>query len=74
MPHNNVKDSILYFSGEPNISTTSLFVAILFFGSIQSLILGVLSVYIGSIFKEAKKRPLYIVESSVGFKDSEEKS
>lgn len=64
----------LYFSGEPDISTTSLFVAILFFGSIQSLILGVLSVYIGSIFKETKKRPLYIVESSIGFNNLEEKS
>ena len=74
LPHNNVKDFILYFSGEPNISTTSLFVAILFFGSIQSLILGVLSVYIGSIFKEAKKRPLYIVESSVDLKTFRRKS
>ncbi len=64
----------LYLSGEPDISTTSLFVAILFFGSIQSLILGVLSVYIGSIFKETKKRPLYIVESSIGFNNLEEKS
>lgn len=57
----------LFLSGEPNISSTSIFVAILFFGGIQSLILGVLSVYIGTIFKDTKKRPLYIVESAYGF-------
>ena len=57
----------LFLSGEPEISPTSIFVAILFFGGIQSLILGVLSVYIGTIFKDTKKRPLYIIESSFGF-------
>ncbi len=57
----------LFLSGEPDISSTSIFVAILFFGGIQSLILGVLSVYIGTIFKDTKKRPLYIVESAYGF-------
>ncbi len=60
----------LFFSGETDISSTSIFVAILFFGSIQSLILGVLSIYIGSIFKESKKRPLYIIESSYGFNEN----
>ena len=62
-----VRTILLFFSGEPNISPTSIFVAILFFGSIQSLILGILSVYIGSIFKESKKRPMYIVDSAYGF-------
>ena len=62
----------LFFSAEPNISPTSIFVAILFFGSIQSLILGVLSIYVGSIFKESKKRPLYIIEKTYGFEDSNE--
>lgn len=65
---------ILFFSGESDISTTSLFVAILFFGSIQSLVLGILSLYIGSIFKETKNRPLYIVESTLGFEDYKDNS
>ena len=60
----------LYFAGVPTISSTSIFVAILFFGSVQSLILGVLSIYIGSIFKETKKRPLYIVQDTHGFENS----
>lgn len=61
----------LFLSGEPEISTTSIFVAILFFGGVQSLILGILSVYIGTIFKDSKKRPLYIIESSFGFENDE---
>ena len=69
-----IRTILLYFMGEPNISTTSLFVAILFFGSINSLILGILSIYIGSIFKDSKKRPLYIIESSFGFNESYEHS
>ena len=44
-----IRTILLFLMGEPNISTTSLFVAILFFGSINSLILGILSIYIGSI-------------------------
>ncbi len=59
----------LYSMGVSAISSTSIFVAILFFGSVQSLILGVLSIYIGSIFKETKKRPLYIIQKTYGFEE-----
>ena len=69
-----IRTFLLFLMGEPNISTTSLFVAILFFGSINSLILGILSIYIGSIFKDSKKRPLYIIESCYGFDDLSNKS
>ena len=69
-----IRTLLLFLIGEPNISTTSIFVAILFFGSINSLILGILSIYIGSIFKDSKKRPLYIVESCFGFDDLSNKS
>ena len=69
-----IRTVLLFLIGEPNISTTSLFVAILFFGSINSLILGILSIYIGSIFKDSKKRPLYIIESCYGFDDLSNKA
>ena len=59
----------LFFSGAPDISSTSIFVAILLFGGIQSLILGILSIYIGSIFKESKKRPMYIIDTAYGFEE-----
>ena len=56
----------LYLSGVENISTTSIFVAILLFGSIQSLILGFLGLYIGSIHRQVKNRPLYIIDNVIG--------
>ena len=61
----------LFFSGAVDISATSIFVAILFFGSMQSLILGVLAIYISTIFKETKNRPLYIIDNTISFEDLE---
>jgi len=39
----------------------SLFVAVLFLGSLQLISIGVLGEYIGRIFAETKQRPLYII-------------
>ncbi len=44
----------------------SILVAILFFGSIQLISLGVLGEYIGRIYMETKKRPIYIVRKQYG--------
>jgi dolichol-phosphate mannosyltransferase len=41
----------------------SLFTAIVFFGGIQMLTIGILGTYIGNIFDEVKNRPEYIIES-----------
>lgn len=43
---------------------TSLTVIILFFGGIQLLSIGILSVYVSKIYREVKGRPLYIIEST----------
>lgn len=39
----------------------------LFLGGTQLLTIGVLGLYVGTIYKEVKRRPNYIVESKVGF-------
>tara|TARA_B100000315_G_scaffold212813_1_gene210404 strand:+ start:166 stop:363 length:198 start_codon:yes stop_codon:yes gene_type:complete len=43
--------------------------AVLFIGSIQLLAIGVLGLYIHSIYQEVKGRPNYIIESLYGFKN-----
>ena len=44
----------------------SMLVAILFFGSIQLISLGVLGEYIGRIYMETKKRPIYLIRKRHG--------
>ncbi len=53
------------------IGWSSLMVTISFIGGVQLLSLGILGEYIGRIFTETRKRPLYIVESELATDDSE---
>ena len=46
----------------------SLLVAVLFFGSLQLICLGVLGEYIGRIYMETKNRPLYVIRKHYGVK------
>jgi glycosyltransferase involved in cell wall biosynthesis len=48
---------------------TAIMTAILFLGSIQLLSIGILGLYIHSIFIEVKKRPNFIIESTYGFNE-----
>ena len=43
----------------------SLIVAVMFFSGIQLISLGVIGEYVGRIFAEVKRRPLYIVAEEV---------
>ena len=46
----------------------SLLVAVLFFGSLQLISVGMLGEYIGRIYMETKRRPLYLVRKHYGVK------
>lgn len=50
----------------------SLIVSIMFFGGIQLLSLGILGEYIGRIFAEVKRRPLYLIAERLGPEGSEQ--
>jgi hypothetical protein len=45
---------------------TSLIVAVTFMGGLQLTVLGILGEYLGEVFDEAKRRPLYLVDEVFG--------
>lgn len=49
----------------------SLMVAILFLGGTQLLSVGILGEYIGRIYRESKRRPLYVVKKKIGIKSTD---
>jgi dolichol-phosphate mannosyltransferase len=53
---------------------TALFIAVLFIGGAQLLSLGVIGEYIGRIYGESKRRPLYLVEEAHGFAQASERA
>lgn len=49
---------------------TSLLVVVLFLGGIQLVSIGVLGEYIGRIYRETKRRPLYVVAETWGYESA----
>ncbi|MGD0456722.1 MAG: glycosyltransferase family 2 protein [Terriglobia bacterium] len=50
----------------------SLVIAILFLGGVQLICLGIIGEYIGRIYGESKRRPLYLIQERLGFAESAE--
>ena len=48
--------------GDPTSGWPSLMTVILFIGGFQLLTIGILGKYIGKVFTETKKRPVYIIK------------
>lgn len=65
-----VVQKLVGYNLTPGLSTTVLFIT--FFSGIQLLGLGLIGEYVGRIYDEVKRRPMYIVDKSVNFKNLDE--
>jgi glycosyltransferase involved in cell wall biosynthesis len=54
-----------FVAGHTPPGYTSLIVMMLFLGGLQLTVLGILGEYLGSVFDEVKRRPLYIVDEVI---------
>ncbi|MDR3251743.1 MAG: glycosyltransferase family 2 protein [Tannerella sp.] len=57
----------IYGFNNAEIGWTSIMTAVVFFGGVQLLTIGVLGQYIGVLFDEVKDRPEYIIDKKIGF-------
>jgi hypothetical protein len=52
-------------AGHTVLGWSSIMTAIVFFGAVQLVVLGILGEYVGRLFQEAKQRPLFLVDEVV---------
>ncbi len=55
------------------VGTPTIIISIFFFSGIQLISIGILGQYIGRIFDEVKKRPLYIIKDNINIKVNSER-
>ena len=59
--------AIRLFTDDYVTGWTGMMIAVLFLGGVQLVSLGVIGEYVGRIYGEAKRRPLYLVAERLGF-------
>ena len=70
MPSWAATDKLRAIFGEVAVQGwASLIVSIYFVGGILMIVLGIIGIYIGKMYNEMKRRPLYVVAETVGFQD-----
>lgn len=62
-----VLQKLIGFDLTPGLPTTVLFIT--FFSGVQLLGLGLIGEYVGRIYDEVKRRPMYIIDKKINFKD-----
>ncbi len=55
------------FHKEPGSGFTTIILCVLFLGGVQLICVGILGEYVGRIYEEVKRRPLYVVRETRGF-------
>jgi polyisoprenyl-phosphate glycosyltransferase len=53
---------------------TALMIAVLFIGGVQLIALGIMGEYVGRIYGESKRRPLYLLRERLGFERGSEQA
>lgn len=56
-----------------SLGWTSLMCVMVFFGGVQLISLGIIGEYIGRIYDESKRRPLYLIKDKINFEKINEK-
>ena len=60
---------VLYFVADVNPGFTSLMLSIFFFGSLTTMLLGIIGRYLSNIYLEVRNRPLFIIDKTINSHD-----
>jgi polyisoprenyl-phosphate glycosyltransferase len=63
--------SLAFFPSATLPGWTSTIITTVFFGGVQLFTIGIIGEYIGRIFEESKKRPLYLIDEKINFEVNE---